>query len=308
VTSFFVFAIDHRNSFRRWLATLDFSPQEIAEVAPPTKGVALDGLVVARSELRPDERAMLLIDDEYGRVAIERASVLGVSTVVPVERSGQSELIFEHGGSYWERFRDTGSRNVKVLIRYNPEGDSAANKRGRLRLEELAQRAEADGVDVMLELLVPPTVRQLAACGGSEDRYDETLRPDLVLRAMEEIAGVGVRPRWWKVEGYRDIAVAGRIAQLGTQISRAGCLVLGRGADPALVKEWVQVAALTGGFAGFAVGRTIWTAPLGEFLTGRIDREDAVARIASGYLAIAEAFRDALPLNSAEVTRDKYGR
>ena len=308
MTSFFVLAIDHRNSFRRWLATLDLAPQEISEIAPQAKGVALDGLVAARPALRPDECAMLLIDEEYGTIAIERAGVLGVSTVVPVERSGQSELIFEHGNSYWERFRATGADNVKVLIRYNPEGDGAVNKRGRLRLAELSERAEADGVDVMLELLVPPTARQLEACGGSENRYDETLRPDLVLRAMEEISGAGVRPKWWKVEGYRDTAVAGRIAQLGVQISSAGCLVLGRGADPALVKEWVQVAALSGGFAGFAVGRTIWTAPLGELLTRRIEREDAVARIASGYLAIAEAFRNALPLNSAEVTQDKYGR
>ena len=118
-----------------------------------------------------------------------------------------------------------------------------------------------------------------------------------------QIAGVGVRPRWWKVEGYKDVVVAGRIAQLGAQISSAGCLVLGRGADPALVEQWVRVAALAGGFAGFAVGRTIWTAPLGELLSRRIDREEAVAQIASGYLAIAEAFRNALPMNSTEVTQ-----
>jgi myo-inositol catabolism protein IolC len=303
VTSFFVLAIDHRNSFRRWLATLDFTPQEIARVAPLAKGVALDGLVTARPALQPDESAMLLIDEEYGSAAIERAGLLRVPTIVPVERSGQSELLFQYGDSYWERFRATGANNAKVLIRYNPDGDAAVNKRGRLRLAELARRAEADRVDVMLELLVPPTVRQLEACGGSENRYDDTLRPDLVLRAMEEIAGASVRPKWWKVEGYRDVAVARQIAQLGGQTSSAGCLVLGRGADPARVEEWVRVAAFAGGFVGFAVGRTIWTEPLGELLTRRIDREVAVARIASGYLAIAEVFRNALPMNSTEVTQ-----
>jgi len=303
MTSYFVLAIDHRNSFRRWLATLGFTPQEFAGVASLAKGVALDSLAAARPTLHPDECAMLLIDEEYGSVAIERAGLLGVPTVVPVERSGQSELIFEHGDSYWKRFRATGANNVKVLIRYNPDGDAGVNERGRLRLAELARRAEADGVDVMLELLVPPTVQQLETCGGSESRYDDILRPDLVLRGMEEIAGVGVRPRWWKVEGYKDVVVAGRIAQLGAQISSAGCLVLGRGADPALVEQWVRVAALAGGFAGFAVGRTIWTAPLGELLSRRIDREEAVAQIASGYLAIAEAFRNALPMNSTEVTQ-----
>jgi hypothetical protein len=40
---------------------------------------------------------------------------------------------------------------------------------------------------------------------------------------------------------------------------------------------------------------------LGDLLTERIDHEEAVARIASGYLAIAEAFRNALRMNSTEV-------
>jgi myo-inositol catabolism protein IolC len=179
VTSFFVLAIDHRNSFRRWLATLEFAPQEIAGVAPLAKGVALEGLVTALPALHPDECAMLLIDEEYVSAAIERAGLLRVPTVVPVERSGQSELLFEHGDSYWERFRATGANNAKVLIRYNPEGDAAVNKRGRFRLAELARRAEVDGVDLMLELLVPPTAQQLEGVAGA--RTDMTTRCDPTL-------------------------------------------------------------------------------------------------------------------------------
>lgn len=295
MTSFFVLAIDHRNSFRRWLATLDFSPEEIARIAPQAKGTVLDALVVARSGLRPDERPMLLIDEEYGSVAIERARLLGVETVVPVERSGQAELQFEHGDDYWERFCATGATYPKVLIRYNPAGDADVNRRGRIRIAQLAKRAEADGIEVMLELLVPPTASQLEECGGDESRYDDTLRPDLVLRAMSEIAGADVRPRWWKVEGLKDVAVANRVARLGTETSTGGCLVLGRGADPGRVEEWVRIAAQAGGFVGFAVGRTIWTQPLHDLLTNRIEREEAVGRIAAGYLSIAEAFRSALP-------------
>lgn len=298
VTNLFVLAIDHRNSFRRWLAALEVAPQEIADLAPLAKGVALDGLIAACPALRPDEQAMLLIDEEYGSAAIERAREQKIATVVPVERSGQAELLFEHGDHFWERFRATGANSAKVLIRYNPDGDAEVNRRGLLRLAELSRRAEADGVDVMLELLVPPTLRQLEACGGSESRFDDTLRPDLVLRAMGEIVGASVRPRWWKVEGYEEVAVAERIARFGAQTSSEGCLVLGRGADPKRVEKWVRVAALAGGFAGFAVGRTIWTGPLGELITRRIEREDAVEQIASGYLAIAAAFRDARSTHS----------
>jgi myo-inositol catabolism protein IolC len=51
------------------------------------------------------------------------------------------------------------------------------------------------------------------------------------------------------------------------------------------------VAARASSFAGFAVGRSIWTAPLGDLLARRIDHERTVARIAAGYAAIAEGFR-----------------
>jgi 5-dehydro-2-deoxygluconokinase len=41
-----------------------------------------------------------------------------------------------------------------------------------------------------------------------------------------------------------------------------GCIVLGRGADDAKVREWLAVAASVPGFIGFAVGRTSFWEPL----------------------------------------------
>jgi hypothetical protein len=44
------------------------------------------------------------------------------------------------------------------------------------------------------------------------------------------------------------------------------------------------------GYAGFAVGRSIWMAALQDLLAGSIDREDAVATIASRYRTLVDAY------------------
>jgi myo-inositol catabolism protein IolC len=289
---FFVFAFDHRNSLRSWLSSLDVAASEQPAIATLAKSLALEGLSEALRSLTANEVGMLLVDDEYGRAAITRARALGVTTIVPVEQSGQPEFIFEHGESdFWTRFAETGAETVKALVRYNPQGDAAANARSRDRLAMLAAAAESAGTDLMLELLVPPTAAQLAVAGGVAARFDETVRADLVLDAMAQLIAADVRPRWWKLEAYRAIEPARRVAAFGAAHSDNGCLVLGRGADRKLVAEWVATAAGLAGYSGFAIGRTLWVEPLHELLLHHCAEHEVVAKMAANYLDFVTVYR-----------------
>jgi myo-inositol catabolism protein IolC len=77
----------------------------------------------------------------------------------------------------------------------------------------------------------------------------------------------------------------------------SACLVLGRGADLDAVRRWLAIAAATDGFAGFAVGRTLWWDALRRYLdAGYRDqeaRDAAVAAIARGYLGLVREYQDA---------------
>jgi myo-inositol catabolism protein IolC len=292
VTDYFVFAFDHRNSLRNLLSSLDIAPSEQTAIATLAKSLALEGLSEALRSLTVNEVGMLLVDDEYGSAAIARARTLGVPTVVPVERSGQPEFIFEHGeDDFWARFVETGADTVKALVRYNPEGDASANARSRDRLAKLAVAAARAGTDLMLELLVPPSAAQLEVAGGVVERYDETVRADLVLEAMAQLSAADIRPRWWKLEPYQAVEPARRVAAYGAAHARSGCLVLGRGADRELVAEWVATAAGVPGYSGFAIGRTLWVEPLHEFLQHRCDERDVAAKMAANYLYFVNVYR-----------------
>ena len=88
-----------------------------------------------------------------------------VVTACPAEKSGQDEFDFEHGNEfshYIDSFRPTF---CKVLVRYNPEGDVALNRRQVERLKQLSDYLHPGGPSkFMFELLVPATTAQLERC------------------------------------------------------------------------------------------------------------------------------------------------
>lgn len=266
----FVLAIDHRNSLRQWYRSIVGTPDPV--MLTEAKALVADGLLAA---LPVAGRPMLLVDEEYGGEAIRRvrdaATGAGdVGVVVAAERSGQPEFSFEYGAAFGDHIRKIAPDVVKALVRYNPDGDAERNARSRAGLRELARWLDAEGLPLMLELLVPPEHEQRGAM------YDTEVRPGLTLRALDELADL--RPRYWKVEAQPDAA---GFARLAARVAGSQCLVLGRGEDAAAVASWITMAAPA--FAGFAVGRTMWSGALADWLTGRAERQQAVDRIAASY-------------------------
>lgn len=279
----FVLAIDHRNSLRHWYMALTGADTADDVALRAGKVAVADGLLAAIADPRFDGQPMLLIDEEYGTDAIHwiRDVGAGVKIIVPAERSGQKEFSFEHGAGFGEQIVKTGPDIVKALVRYNPAGDDARNGRSRTRLLELARWLDDHGLPLMLELLVPPEP------GQAGPDFDTAVRPELTPLAIAELRDAGLSPAWWKVEGQPSTAA---FAELAATTHGGRCLVLGRGEDARAVGRWVAMAAAAEGFAGFAVGRTIWADALGDWLTGRTSREQAVATIAARYLGFVENY------------------
>ncbi len=290
--STFILAVDHRNSLRGWLGSLNVPQAETDATARRLKRLCVEALAQARPQLQPDETPMLLIDEEYGSQAIAAAHSQKLPIVIPAEQSGQAEFDFEHGEDFGEAIEQVEADAVKALVRYNLDGDGEVNARSRLRLLALQDYLRQSERRFMLELLVPPTAEQSSQLG---ERFDAELRPSLTVAAIEELLAGGLRPDWWKLEGNNDPAAAQAVATVGASAAELGCLVLGRGQDRQSVIHWVQTAAAVDGFVGFAVGRTLWTDPFAALVAGEIDEPETVSRIADAYLDIASAYRAAQP-------------
>ena len=120
-----------------------------------------------------------------------------------------------------------------------------------------------------------------------------TLRPQLMVRAIDALQDAGVEPDVWKIEGLdrrEDCEQIVAAARRGGRDS-VGCIVLGRGEDDAKVHEWLATAASVPGFIGFAVGRTDFWEPLVRLAREQDHaREAAVAEIARRYREFADIF------------------
>ena len=108
-----------------------------------SKQVIYDGFREAVNQGVPIAFAGVLVDEEFGADILRDASARGYVTALSTETSGSPEFEFEFGAdfeSHIEAFRPTFA---KALVRYNPEGDAALNRRQTGRLRQLSDYCRA---------------------------------------------------------------------------------------------------------------------------------------------------------------------
>jgi 5-dehydro-2-deoxygluconokinase len=186
----------------------------------------------------------------------------------------------------------------KVLVRYNPEGDSVLNRRQSVRLKRLSDYLHTKSQSrFMFELLVPAERAQLDRLKDDRKGYDLELRPKLMVETLQQLQDAGVEPDVWKIEGPERSEDCEKIVATAHSGGRdkVGCIILGRGEDDEKVHEWLATAAGVKGFIGFAVGRTDFWDALVNYRAGKITHDDAVARIALRYENFVGIFEKARP-------------
>jgi myo-inositol catabolism protein IolC len=285
-------AFDHRGSFQTGLLGVTGEPtahdRDRIRVA---KRIIFEGFQAALGAGMPPEGAGILVDEQFGAEVAHSARALGVMLAMPVEKSGQDEFEFEYGEQFGAHITAFEPTFAKVLVRYNPHGDAERNRRQAERLARLGEWLRGGGCGFLFELLVPPETAQLESVGSDRGRYDAELRPWLMAEAIEELQRAGVEPDVWKIEGLDSPDDCLRVAAVarGDGRDQVRCIVLGRGGDEAKVERWVRAGANVPGFAGFAVGRTIWWDPLEAWLAGAAP-EDAARQIASNYRRLFDVY------------------
>jgi myo-inositol catabolism protein IolC len=288
---------DHRGSFQTklfgWKGKL--TEAQTAEIAA-SKQVIYDGFKAAIAGGVPKEKAGILVDEQFGQAILRDATANGYTTACPAEKSGQDEFDFEYGEEFAKHIKDFDPTFCKVLVRYNPEGEEALNRRQSARLRQLSEYLHDKGRSMfMFELLVPAEKAQLDRLKGDKKAYDLELRPGLMARVIEELQDAGVEADVWKIEGLDRREDCEKIVAVAHRNNRdkVGCIILGRGENDEKVHQWLATAASVPGFIGFAVGRTVFWEPLVSLRDKKTTREEAVAEIARRYRKFVDVFEKA---------------
>jgi 5-dehydro-2-deoxygluconokinase len=292
----YILAFDHRGSFQKKFFGIegDPDPEQTAMIAD-AKHLIFEGLQRAVAAGADASVTGVLVDEQFGGTVPEEARAQGLKLAMPAERSGQNMFDFQYGDQFGDHIESFDPDFTKVLVRYNPDGNTEENREQLQKLKRLSDWLHSKDRKFLFELLVPAEEAQLQAVEGSTERYDTELRPELMRRTIAEIQEAGIEVDIWKIEGVDERSDCEMLAAQARTGGRDGvvCVVLGRGADDAKVDHWLEQAAPVEGFVGFAIGRSIWWNPLKEYVDGKIERSAGARQIAENYLRFVKVYEGA---------------
>jgi 5-dehydro-2-deoxygluconokinase len=271
-----VMAFDHRSQF------LDLAREAGAGEAriPALKQLLLGA--VARVEARGalHGRIGVLIDGgDYGADALAHATGRGWWVGRPVELPGSRPLRFDGTASIGSALVSWPAEQVvKCLVHYHPDDAIGLRLEQEDRLLELWEATRAVGNELLLEVIAP---RELCA-PGTEDQA--------VLRAVQRLYNLGIRPEWWKLAPMRAPGwqALGRLLAARDPYCR-GAVILGLNQPlPELAASFAEARDPV--VKGFMVGRTLWARESLQWLRGEIDDARLGDAVAANFVALIDAW------------------
>jgi myo-inositol catabolism protein IolC len=281
----YILPFDHRGSFMKLIKARKNPTKEDIDKAKEYKKIIYQAFLQALKTVRKNN-AGILVDEWLGKDILKDAHKRKIITATTLERSGQKEFLFDQK-DWKKQLQGIKPTYAKVLVRYNPEGDQKLNKRQAKKLVTLSKYLEKKKTQLLFELLVPPTKKQLNK-SKTRKKYDHSIRPYLMVKAVLELEKAGVKPDLWKLEGLWRTKLMKLVA---SQLNpHAKIIVLGRGESKVRAKLWVKKAAKVDKVVGFAVGRTIFQKPLEKLNSGKWSKEKATKKITKNYLEFVKLF------------------
>ena len=198
----YILPFDHRGTFQKnmfgWKGTL--TAEQTAEIAA-AKQVIYDGFKAAFAGGVPQEKAGILVDEQFGAAILHDAAKHGYSPPAPPRRAARTSSTSSTATTSPSTSRRSSPTFCKVLVRYNPEGDAALNQRQAARLKRLSDYLHSDRSLFMFELLVPASRRSSTSSRATRRTTIASSGPSLMVRAIHELQDAGIEADVWKIEG-----------------------------------------------------------------------------------------------------------
>src|SRR5271165_217115 len=163
----YILAFDHRGSFQKKFFGIEGEPDaEQTAIIADAKHLIFEGMLQAVSAGADPAVTGVLVDEQFGSTVPEEARAAGLKVAMPAERSGQPNFDFQYGEDFPAHIERFNPDFTKVLVRYNPDGDTEANREQREKLRRLSDWLHGHDRRFLFELLVPAEEDQLAQVGG----------------------------------------------------------------------------------------------------------------------------------------------
>ncbi len=269
-----VLAIDHRSQFDELIRELGCSDERVSQF----KQLALSALDRVAGG---DPRFGLLIDDRFGFGVLAELADRNYWIGRPIETPRSRPLEFEGDDDVGMELNSWPLTHVvKCLASYHPDDPPELKERQERQLLRLYSACRRTGHELLLEIIPPSHL---------------TVDEETVARALDRLYDIGIRPDWWKLEPSSDQTAWANIVRVTENRDPLcrGILMLGLSAPILELIASFKAAARFPLIKGFAVGRSIFHDVATDWLSDRIDDEEAISTMASRLSALVEGWRSA---------------
>src|ERR1700678_3180443 len=150
----YILAFDHRGSFQKKFCGIDGEPDsEQTAMIADAKHLIFEGLQQAVAAGADASVTGVLVDEQFGGSVPAEARAQGLKLAMPAERWGQNMFDFQYGDDFPKHIETFDPDFVKVLVRYNPDGDAAENEEQLKKLKRLSDWLKANKRKFLFELL-----------------------------------------------------------------------------------------------------------------------------------------------------------
>jgi myo-inositol catabolism protein IolC len=275
----YILPFDHRTSF---IKMLGFSEKDLtsdqAIVVADYKHLIYEGFLLALKMGVSLKDAAILVDERFGAKILTEAAKEGITRIMPVEKSGQAEFDLEYAENFEKPIKEIKPEYVKVLVRYNPDGNKELNDRQISKLKIISDFCRQNKYRFLFELLIEPY-----------------LQAETMAKSIVQLQEAGIEPDIWKLEALEknsDMAAIVKQAQSGGRKS-VGVVVTDQGEGGVGGQEQLAKTAGIPGVVGFAVGRAVFKQALLDYHEKTINRDRAVKIIADNYKSFVDFFEAA---------------
>ena len=268
-----VLAFDHRVQFVEMARNANADVSRIK----PLKKLILQAAREVAKEADLKGKAGILCDSTFGQDALNEITGEGWWIGRPIELPGSRPLELEHGNIGSQLINWPLEHIVKCLLFFSPEDDIKIRQQQENTIKEVYQACCRSGHELLLEVILPAGV----------EKNDQ-----LYIGAIKRFYNLGIKPDWWKLPILAKDSwntVSNVIAENDPYCR--GVVILGLDAPLDDLAKGFTATVGNDIIKGFAVGRSLFSEPSREWLTGRIDDSTLMNKVKYNYHHLINLWR-----------------
>ena len=279
-----ILAFDHRVQLEAMAddAKIDIKSKEGVAKIKEAKNIIYQAFDKVRAE-HSNNSAMqfgLICDDRYGEDILQKSSLTSLWSARPVEKPLARPLDFDFTEDIGVVIKHFQKRHtIKCLIFHHPKDNAELQEKQMHRLNRLYQLCRSAGLELLVEILPPVSTQQ-----GSG------LSPDEIVASIELVYKNNVFPDWWKLAAMNTQEGWDKVTSVIDKNDKhcRGLLLLGADKPIDALKEEFVLATKQRICKGYAIGRSIFALACKDWLSGKLDKEEAIDRIYSNFKTIVK--------------------